>query len=73
VSERDSILTAAQADAAESWRKRRNSVEAIATEIIQRHAKPRLRSRREYKRMLQQYVLPAWGSRPITEIRRFAR
>ena len=38
--------------------------------FIERHAKPRLSSWREYERMLQHYVLPAWGARPITEIRR---
>ncbi len=45
-------------------------VDTIAATFIARHAKPRLRSWREYERMLQDYVLPEWGSRPITEIQR---
>jgi len=51
-------------------RKLGTSVAAIAAAFITRHAKPRLRSWREYDRMLQHYVLPEWGSRPITEIQR---
>ncbi|WP_404291809.1 tyrosine-type recombinase/integrase [Microvirga sp. RSM25] len=47
-----------------------NSVEAISASFIARHAKPHLRSWREYERMLHDYVLPKWGSRPIAEIQR---
>lgn len=70
VSEREAILAEATKAAQEKRRKHTNSVEAIAAAFIERHAKPRLRSWREYERMLQDYVLPDWGSRPITEIRR---
>ena len=51
-------------------RKIATSVEVIAASFIARHAKPRLRSWREYDHMLRDYVLPEWGSRPITEIKR---
>jgi hypothetical protein len=44
------------------------SVEAIAAASIVRHAKPHLRRWREYERMLRDYVLPEWGTRPITVI-----
>jgi integrase len=70
VSERDAVLAEAAKAAQEKRRKHTNSVEAIAAAFIERHAKPRLRSWREYERMLQDYVLPLWGPRPITEIRR---
>jgi hypothetical protein len=70
VSEREAVLAEAAKAAQEKKRKHTNSVEAIAAAFIDRHAKPRLRSWREYERMLQDYVLPDWGSRPITEIRR---
>ncbi len=70
VSERESVLADAAKAAQEKKRKHTNSVEAVAADFIARHAKPRLRSWREYERMLQDYVLPNWGSRPITEIRR---
>jgi integrase len=70
VSERDAVLADAAKAAQEKRRKHTNSVEAVAADFIARHAKPRLRSWREYERMLQDYVLPDWGSRPITEIRR---
>ncbi len=70
VSERDAVLADAAKAAQEKRRKHTNSVEATASAFIERYAKPRLRSWREYERMLQDYVLPAWGSRPITEIRR---
>ncbi|WP_414471350.1 integrase arm-type DNA-binding domain-containing protein [Microvirga sp. M2] len=46
------------------------SVAAIATTFIERHAKPCPRRWREYERRLRDDVLPAWGSRPTTEIQR---
>jgi integrase len=70
VSEREAVLADAAKAAQEKRRKHTNSVEAIAAAFIERHAKPRLRSWREYERMLQDYVLPLWGPQPITEIRR---
>jgi integrase len=70
VSERESVLAEAAKAAQEKRRKHTNSVEAVAADFIARHAKPRLRSWREYERMLQDYVLPLWGPRPITEILR---
>jgi integrase len=70
VSEREAILAEAAQAAREKKHKHADSVQAIAAAFIKRHAKPRLRSWREYERMLQGHVLPVWGSRPITEIRR---
>jgi integrase len=70
VAEREAIERAALTAAAEKRRKGANSVEAIATAFIERHAKPNLRSWRDYEQMLQHHVLPTWGARPITEIRR---
>src|SRR5215213_2227959 len=70
VAEREAIGLAALRAAADKRRKGANSVEAIATAFIERHAKPSLRSWRDYEQMLQHHVLPTWGSRPITEIRR---
>src|SRR5918993_4947270 len=70
ISERESVLAEAVKAAQEKKRKHTNSVEAVAADFIARHAKPRLRSWREYEHMLQDYVLPDWGPRPITEIRR---
>jgi integrase len=70
VSEREAVLADAATAAQEKKRKHANSVEVIATDFMERYAKPRLRSWREYEWMLRDYVLPAWGSHPITEIRR---
>ncbi|MFC1458062.1 tyrosine-type recombinase/integrase [Microvirga arabica] len=70
VSERDAVLADAAKAAQEKKRMHATSVDAVATAFIERHAKPRLRSWREYERMLRGYVLPEWGTRPITEIQR---
>src|SRR5215218_4711246 len=66
VAEREAVLADAQRAAEEKRRKHTNSVEAIASAFIARHAKPRLRSWREYERMLEHFVLPEWSPRPIT-------
>ena len=73
VTEREAVVAEAHQAAEEKRRKHANSVEAIASAFIARHAKPRLRSWREYERMLEHFILPEWGSRPITEIRRSDR
>jgi integrase len=70
VADREAIERVALTAAAEKRRKAATSVEAIATAFIERHAKPNLRSWRDYEQMLQHHVLPTWGPRPITEIRR---
>jgi integrase len=70
VSEREKVLAEAARVAQEKKRKQTNTVRAVASAFIERHAKPRLRSWREYERMLEDYVLPDCGSHPITEIRR---
>jgi integrase len=50
----------------------RDSVAAIATRFLERHAKANTRERswREYRRILELDVLPRWGKRPISEIGR---
>jgi integrase len=68
--EREAIQAAALTAAAAKRRQGANSVEAIASAFIERYAKPRLRSWREYERMLRHYVLPEWGPRSIIEITR---
>ncbi|WP_414471372.1 tyrosine-type recombinase/integrase [Microvirga sp. M2] len=70
VTQRELLHAEALRAAQEKKRTIATSVEAIATMFIERHAKPRLRSWREYERMLRDYVLPEWGTRPITEIQR---
>jgi integrase len=70
VSERETVLEEAARATHEKKRKQASTVMAVASTFIERHGKPRLRSWREYERMLEDYVLPDWGSRPITEIRR---
>jgi integrase len=70
VTQREQFHAEAAQAAQEKKRKMANSVEAISASFIARHAKPRLRSWREYERMLHDYVLPKWGSRPIAEIQR---
>jgi integrase len=70
VTERETILAAAQREADEKRRKHANSVAAIAAAFLARHAKPRLRSWREYERTLELHVLPAWGARQIVDIKR---
>jgi len=47
-----------------------NTVAAIAARFLERHAKvhTRVRSWREYRRILEFDVLPRWGKRPISEI-----
>jgi integrase len=70
VSEREAIAAEARQSIEDKKRQQLTSVAAIAAAFIERHAKPRLRSWREYERMLEHYVLPVWGSRLITEIRR---
>jgi hypothetical protein len=58
VSEREAVLAEAVRAAQEKKRKHANTVFAGAATFIERHAKPRLRSWREYERMLEDYVLP---------------
>ncbi|KLK90513.1 hypothetical protein AA309_25225 [Microvirga vignae] len=70
VTQRELLHAEAARAAQEKKRTMAITVEAIATTFVARHAKPRLRSWREYERMLRDYVLPDWGSRPITEIQR---
>ena len=48
----------------------RNSVSGLADRFIELYVKPNNRSAGEYERILRQYVLPIWGSRPIASIRR---
>jgi integrase len=48
-----------------------NSVTAIAKEFIVRHVEHnKLRTQDEIQRVIDKYILPAWGERPLTEIRR---
>ena len=48
----------------------KRSVEAIAKEFVERYAKKRNRSWQETQRILNHDVIPAWGKRPISDIRR---
>jgi integrase len=48
----------------------RNTVDAICDEFVERYAKPRNRSWKETKRILDMYVKPEWGARLITDISR---
>ena len=43
---------------------------AVADEFVERYAKQHNRSWRETERILQRYVVPAWGSRPIGDLTR---
>ena len=52
VDERETVLALARDAAEEKKRKQSNSVAAVAASFIERHAKPNLRSWREYQRML---------------------
>ena len=45
-------------------------MEAVADEFVERHAKPRNRSWKEYRRILDRYVKPKLGNRPIHELGR---
>jgi hypothetical protein len=48
----------------------RQTIATMADEFIERYAKPRNRSWREYQRILDQYVKPQLGTRPIHEVTR---
>ena len=50
--------------------RRADTVEALAAEYIERHAKPNKRSWREDDRILRAEVLPLWQHRPLRDIRR---
>lgn len=47
-----------------------STVEAIARRFIEQEAKPNIESWKKIERALEMHVLPEWGGRPITEIRR---
>jgi integrase len=51
---------------------RAETVGAVASTFIERHAKPRnkLRTVAENKRLIDRNVLPSWGRRPISSIKR---
>lgn len=48
----------------------KQTVEAMAEEFVERYAKPRNRSWQEYKRILDRYVKPDLGRRPLHELTR---
>jgi hypothetical protein len=50
--------------------RRTNSVEAVVARFIEQEAKPNIKSWPNLERVLRIHVLPAWGARPISEIRR---
>lgn len=58
--------------AAEAQRQaqRSNTFRVLADKFISSYVRPRLRSASEYERILNKYVLPAWGSKPLSDIRR---
>lgn len=47
-----------------------STVEAVARRFIEQEAKPNIESWKKIERALEMHVLPEWGGRPITEIRR---
>ncbi len=47
-----------------------STVEAVARRFIDQEAKPNIESWKKIERALEMHVLPEWGGRPITEIRR---
>jgi integrase len=48
-----------------------NTVTAIAKDFMLRHVEhKKLRTHNEIQRVLDRYILPSWGERPLTEIRR---
>jgi integrase len=49
---------------------RRNTIDAVCDEFIERYAKPRNRSWKETKRILDMYVKPEWGAQLMTDITR---
>lgn len=51
-------------------RKRASTFRELAAEYLERHAKPNKKSWRYDERMLDTYLLPAWGGRKATEIDR---
>ena len=48
-----------------------DSIKAVSDDFIKRYAKKRgNKTWRETQRILEKYVIPRWGSRPISEIRK---
>lgn len=47
-----------------------DTVDRIVDQFVERYAKPKNRSWQETERILQRYVVPAWGKLPVTEITR---
>lgn len=47
-----------------------DTVGLVAADFIERYAKPKNRSWAETKRVIDRYIIPAWGDRSVTEIRR---
>jgi len=64
--ERRSLRAQARADA----RKAQDTVLAVGERFIEEHAKPFRRSWQQPDRAFKLYVYPAWGTRPISDIRR---
>lgn len=58
--------------AAEAQRQaqRSNTFKVLADKFVSTYVRPRLRSASEYERILNKYVLPKWGNKPVSEIRR---
>lgn len=69
------VLVAAVAEGRDPLEERRGArggakVRDLAEEWVERHAKPRNRSWREQKRLLEKYVLPVLGARRVVDVRR---
>jgi len=58
----------ARLDREDEERRRKNSVEFLASEFIERYAKPKNRSWKEVQRQFAVNINPKWGSRDITSI-----
>lgn len=68
--ERRAARDAAKEKKAAAARAKRDSIEALCAEYIERHAKPRKRTWRDDQSKINTEVLPAWKGRPVTSITR---
>ena len=61
---------AAKRRARQNGQRELDTFAAVADQFVERYAKPKNRSWRETRRILEREVLPHWGTRPIAEIGR---
>jgi len=68
--DRSAAKRAAAAEKAAAALAKRDSIEALTTAYIERHAKPRKRTWRADQHKVDRVILPAWKGRPVTAITR---